>query len=403
MSVWWLGEIPPPGWAPWTRDEFLRVSDQWRHVARWSEATDGHGHIYGDHARRALVNLLHHEAWRFPHIPLSHVRKTLETFLVYHRLTGCEFSWAAWIEPLAVWIDRLAKESLAGGDVWVWQAVKDEVRRLQAQLELLVASHGEDQALAKAAAALRSRLDALTVAVPTLWNTVIEPPAWAPLAEINPDEWARRRHGFVSSLPTPVLRSDRVGGLTDLFPAKTPRVDTVIDVMSRTAWVLPTPSVIKVAVGPHALMTRFTTDVRIWWWEAAAAASPLDWALADPIALEAVTVAAWGHLIEHDPKSLGPNRRQVLGRLIQEREVLALADAWLWLENGEPDLVLSWLKAYVGEDQGRWLIARMQVYPGYWLERERVRQRVQEEMAQIADVREWPGWQKGPYVTAAHT
>jgi hypothetical protein len=74
---------------------------------------------------------------------------------------------------------------------------------------------------------------------------------------------------------------------------------------------------------------------------------------------------------------------------------MAVADAWLWLEGGDPPEVARWLSAWYGKE-ALGAVTWLAVHPGRLVDRERIRAEVTEAMAGPGGVWAWNGWARGP-------
>jgi len=396
--VWWLGELPRPIWAPWNAREFERLSERWREVARRSAAKSGDAKVYGDHSRRAVVSILHHQSWKLAHVPLMHLRTTLQTLWIFQRMTGVHVAWEEWLTSANGWLDQLLGQSLSAGDPWIQAEVLSEQERIRRVLNLIA---GVDPGPELKAAIIQVKRSVARIRdqFQRGWRESMEPPGWTAPANLDSEEWKRRRQSVSTPVDISSAASGKGFGLGDVFIATHPSEVVHVDELSACTWVLPTEASVKVAVGSRGELTQLVTDVRIWWWQQAKQTSSLAWALADPLYIEAVLIATWAQLADNHAESLDDDRRRVLARLVQNSEVMASADAWLWLEEGDLNQVFDWLCPFFGASASRRLISRMQVYPGYWMERERLRTLVQSAMTEEGgDLRNWSGWQRGPEI-----
>lgn len=391
--AWWTDNAPRAKWVPWNQQTFARDADRWREIARLSQGQAGRAKVFGDHARRALVSITHFESWRFPHAALGHVRKTLETFLVLEAITKSELNWSDWLGGLSTWFKQLLEEKLEGGDPWVAGEVLSEGRRLEERLQLIGQAHPAHLTIT---AEIQKWVQQIPKALLGPWQEVMEPASWAAPANLDGDEWARKREQFGRVIPKETGPTPEVLGLQDLFPSRRTVEVLLLDQLSGNAWMRPDSKTIQVAVGQHAEYAGLVTDLRIWWWEQSPSMDGLAWALADPMYVEAVILAVWSGLSANPKGPADQGRKNILARLRQQALVSAIADAWLWLNDGDVDEVAAWLLPFFGEKGARWLIWRMRLYPGYWLERERLCERVEREMRPLESLQAWEGWNRGP-------
>jgi len=394
--IWWLDQVPRPGWAPWSRSEFLRVSARWREIARLAAGTDPVLKIYGDHARRALMSVVHHESWRLAHVPFMHLRKTLETLWVYRQVSGEDLPWLAWVQPLPLWINQLFGQPLGAGNAWVQAEAVLEAKRIVRCLELFT-TEDSDPELKAAVGEVRRQLARLSAMFRGNWRESIEPPAWTSSADLDLAEWKRRRQ----SAPGPIaLGETNPKGplrLADVFVTDHHSEIVSVQGVSGGAWLLAREDAVTVVRSTRSDYAMLASDLKIWWWWQAKDSHALAWALADPIYIEAVILAAWSVLADDHSQLADLGLKQILSSLVRQNEALAVADAWLWLEQADPRLVAEWLGPFLGDDRARWAVSSLQLYPGYWMEREQIRQRLQVEMTESeGDLRLWRGWLLGP-------
>lgn len=389
---WWTGVEPPPVWPVWNAREFSRVGDRWRRIARLSEGQRGDGAIWGAHARTAVVAIGHHRAWRLAHVPLTMVRTSLESFWVYQRLTQQVIDWQPWLLNLERWFEALLEEELQAGDVWVRAHAERECDQIAAALTRAnwLSSARHAQSVHRLLRAIRRRLA-------KDWTDSADPVSWARLSELDTDEWHRRRLGLdVSALAAVVPLSEALDQLAQILSDPEPTHITRLPELRRGGWILPGASGMQVALPAVDTEERFAIEARIWWIRHAETTTELGWALADPVYVEGVILALWTRLTEDERFAGYESLRRYLRRWLTLTEALAVADAWLWLEAGDPDEVFRWMLPWSSKGAAARQIGRMQIYPGYWLARECLRQRILQPLADADSPQEWPGWARGP-------
>ncbi len=389
--LWWTGEVPDPRWPSWNAREFGRVAERWRDVARLADGQP-EALAWAAHARAAMASI-RRQAWRLGHVPFGQARHTLEILERYEELTGVPMQWAEWLAGLDEWLAKLGP--LAAGDPSVQASAKLEAGRLRVRVRQLARARGDDR-LRSLGDLIEQRLNRNLQKVRGPWRRdVLEPPAWAPLAAAAVNAWRARREGF---LPEP--RLSLAGGRTHVRPrledvlVADPSATVVeVDGTGNGMMVLPGDPP-KIVVGRAAPTGTMAADVYRWWFQRADGVDPLTWAIADPIYVEAAIVALWQRLVAE--RRVEPGRRRLLERLVAESELLAIADAWIWLEGAEPKAVIDWLHPWIQAPftAATW-VHRMQLYPGYFVQRDNVKRRLESEMA-LGDALAWPGWMRGP-------
>lgn len=197
-------------------------------------------------------------------------------------------------------------------------------------------------------------------------------PALAPIPKVSVDQWIRDLdsccRGDGKEAPWHVERVAHLG---------------------TQSWVrlFPKPTVYGGAqsYGP-LLLSRL-----LCWWADRATADPLTWLLSDPPALEAGLYGLAG-IVGSDTTlpvvSLAAQHYRVLC------DVLAVADAWLWLEGADPDQVATWLgQWFKPADAWRWALSLSSD-----VSRKVAAAELDEEHGgQVASSGwEWDGWDDGP-------
>ncbi len=389
--LWWTGEMPDPRWPAWNAREFGRVAERWQDVARRSD-DQPNPRVWAAHARAAMAGI-RRQVWRLGHAPFAQARHTLEIFERYEELTGIAVPWTEWLAGLDEWLAKLGP--LAAGELRVQASAKLEIGRLRGRVRQ-VAKTRADGRLRSLGDLIEQRLNHHLQQVRGAWSQdVLEPPPWASPAVVAVSAWRERREGF---LPDQRFSGERRASvslrLEDVLMTDPPATVVEVEGVGDGMMVLPGPPS-KIVVGRAAPTGTLAADVYRWWFDRAEGVDLLTWAVADPIYIEAAILALWSRLVAE--RRLEPGRHRLLQRLSAESEMLALADAWLWLEDAEEKAVTEWLRPWIEPPfTAATRVKHMQLCPGYFVQRDLVKRRLEAEMAS-ADALAWPGWELGPF------
>lgn len=378
-ALWW--DDRPAGsvtGGPWTEAAFMALADRFRALARALEGRTGEEALWRRHAARALV-ALRAGTWRPGHLPLQTVRRTLLAIAVDHALGGASPDWEALMAPVPAWLE--AVEIPHGKDPRVSAAAAREVVSIRRVCGRVDMPAGVWEAVEVALADYLRRLDRAP-------GDPVEPVPWARAATVDVDAWRRRRAAFV-----PPGSGARWSGARSPLAPIAPRPTVAVDALDAAVWVAREPER-GFAAGPTAREAFWTAELRAFWLERAEW-DPLTWALADPLYVEGALEAVLAE-IAGDRGRPADERRRMRAFLARE-EGIALADAWLWLEGGDPSAVAEWLAPWCGKDDAAGLVGLLALNPGRLVERERIRGEVADELkGRAGSVFDWEGWRRGP-------
>ncbi|POB10010.1 hypothetical protein [Sulfobacillus sp. hq2] len=386
----WHGLLPleQVAWPQWSREAFERERQDWLML---SESTVGHQdrdvHHWGRYARLA-ASRLQAGGWQSPQAPLRHARMQLLAVMLLDPKNQ-EGVLERTVKELASWLDRLPAERGV-----------DPLERAQ----LVSQADALGMVVAKAVETCQdSQLTVLPIreAVGRYMDRVpiqdfgADPIPWRATAHVNTWKWHQRREQFVMPALAPIPKVSVDQWIRDLDSCcrgdgkEAPWHVERVAHLGTQSWVrlFPKPTVYGGAqsYGP-LLLSRL-----LCWWADRATADPLTWLLSDPPALEAGLYGLAG-IVGSDTTlpvvSLAAQHYRVLC------DVLAVADAWLWLEGADPDQVATWLgQWFKPADAWRWALSLSSD-----VSRKVAAAELDEEHGgQVASSGwEWDGWDDGP-------
>lgn len=391
-ALWWH-QNPSEGWWPeWSENAFQREMQGWLGLAETAALTSNDIEVlsWGRFARLA-VGRLRGEVWKRPAAPLSHAHYGITVLSI---LADHPRLWHA-LSNLPSWLD--AMRETAAGDYWAQIELTEEALGLVSTLTHLPVPAGIDHvrwtvAIDQAKAAIVRYRD--RVKQRSDHNLAIIP--WVGSAHVDVWEWHNRRMSFEFEphLKEP-MRDTMVLGLADLLGGLTHTKKTLVPQLhAKSFWRWNDSGPAVIYYGDHAQSARLGNLVLDWWQQKARLLVSLTWAIAEPVWLEAQML--WVMQVFASSSPLAPSAKSWVEKCIKMREALALADAWLWLENGEPDVVARWLEGFVSPGANAWAwVPYLKANPGRALTS-------MQNYYELMSVHEpllttpWSGWQWGP-------
>lgn len=376
QNFWKLIEDRYPVVALWQGRQVAQLFPEWslvafqREVATWLSLSqeiinynDREMLNWGRFAR-IVAGRLNGEVWRSPVAPLRHVRQVLKTLQILDP-SGSRFRSPQVLEQLLGWISRM--QDVAGADYWTLTELDMQIRAIKGLIRRLSVPHGDNpsqwtvlsdqviHALGRYRETIRS---AGVASIPPL-------PMMAS-AHVDLFEWHRRRTDYsnqsfgTQARPTEleVMELEQY-----LEPPAHHYQDIMIPGMGFGSYVLSSSDQDLVFYGEKAWMSLILSHLWVWWKRRNPAIHPLSWVLANPVWIEGGLWLGVELFMSQFP-GWSPVRAGIFQRWMDQCQLLALADAWLWLESGEPDQVACWLARYLPQEYAYRLVPRLKIAPG---------------------------------------
>ncbi len=220
---------------------------------------------------------------------------------------------------------------------------------------------------------------------------------WAVSAHVSVDVWRDRREEMSLEAPLVIKRpvpSEQILGVS--LPHAASVQDVVVPGLMQW-WVRPTERGDVVFHGDsYDPSVALATVLALWRNESPV--TDLTWALSHPPFVEGglITVCDLMHRLW---PTWAPVQSGYLAQWLQRRRAMATADAWLWLEGGDPSEVYPWLARFMTKGESLALIPWMKSHPGYYV----MSHRVFEVLSATAESEDWAHWvfRHGPVVPDA--
>lgn len=389
-AIWWHRQGAGNVWPEWSEAAFDRELRGWLNLASVAGSLNEAVEVnhWARYARFA-AGRLRGEIWRRADAPLSHARHILEVLWVTEDFQ----SFLAALRTLPGWLQRIS--GVVAGDFWTTIEMKREADGLLGGVLTMPAPQGMDAlrwAIATDQAKAAVRTYVANAEGQAYVSTTLVP--WVASAHVNLEIWHQRRLEFDSQQQRrPPLVEARGSALaTRLGFEVRCRLLTRSGLGARSYARWDPAGEATVYYGATATTTLAMTRILTAWKERARTLHPLSWAIAEPTWVEAGLRRAADFLIA----DAGP------GSSVFEKAVccwatiydaVANADAWLWLESGEPDEVARWLEGFMPHRDAWSVVPYLKHNPGRALVGFENYARWQEFHDDP-----WWGWQWGPIV-----
>ncbi len=386
-AIWWHREGSGGQWPEWSEAAFQREMRSWLSLAAeaglLAELVEADS--WGRYARLA-AGRLRGEVWRRSDAPLSHARHNLEVLW----MIGDYVAFFKALKSLPDWLKSIA--GMVAGDFWTTIELSREAHGLLRGACVMPVPPGMD-ALRWAVAEDQAKL-AIHAYVETAKNhsygTVTVVP-WIASAHVDVMSWRQRRNQF--DVP-PGEHFRMASGGREL--ANGLRFHSRCQTQS-SGW-LRSRSYARwnplglgtVYYGPTASTALVMNWVLTEWKQKASDLEPLSWAIAEPMWMEAGLRRA-AELLMADSDRRFREIEVFVNHWARTQEALAVADAWLWLESGEPERVARWLERFVSYRDAWSLVPYLKCNPGRAL----VSLENYERWKSTTDD-SWVGWTWGP-------
>lgn len=386
----WNGFLPIEQleWPEWSPQAFQRERQEWLALSEMTvHSGDGEVRHWGRYARLA-ASRVQQQGWQSPQAPLRHARTQLWAARLLDPDNALGVT-ARTFAGLPEWIDRLNGQS--GADSFVQAQTAGEAEYLAALADRAVKDHvgGEGfdpQAVRASLTRYQERVRSAE------WQGGDIP--WCATAHVDTWKWHQRRKAFGGIeaarrqgpyQPIEAWVRDVAAALGGSLPGD----GILVPQLGSQSWVRLAPSAPAWYYGPRSHGSVLLSSLLLWW-RRQSPTEPLTWMLSAPPAIEGgiqMLGEAFGPQAPA-PVALWAQRHHELRRL------LALGDAWLWLEGAGPEAVLRWLQPFLGPEGARRWVLRLKTDPGRIVAACELQE--QQEAQYAGQGINWPGWSDGP-------
>ena len=392
-SVLWYGLISPEEfkWPEWSQTAFTKERNDWLALSRLTaDRLEGEVQHWGRFSRLA-ANRIAQEGWRSPLAPIKTLRTSLWVLWLMNA-QDADIDWHAVVLQAANWLHSLTDQS--GGDFFVRAMLQDECEDIKRWTGVFLAGRNLTQEMQS----LHLALDDYCIAIQRKKSCVTDVP-WATSAHVDTWEWHSRRADF-RPRPYYLIPSWSIRELTENFPTgmlPPTGKDTVkalqyvpVPTLGPGSWIRTHPNPV-LFYGPKAEGSLICSRLYLWWVDYSNP-DPLSLLLTAPPILESVLYA----LISCLPQNVPDGWTQWKKNRLQTMEMLALSDAWMWLEGGEPNVVKTWLETILGPRLSAWWVLRLKTNPSYALMVQTLADQILDQCQEQGY--DWWGFARGPNI-----
>ncbi len=386
-ALWWNRDVSGSWWPEWDEAAFQREMQRWLALAAAAGSLpEGvEPHSWARYARLA-AGRLRGEVWRRADAPLSHARHGLEAL----RIIGDDRRFFQALLDLPDWLHGIS--GIMAGDFWTTIELSREAHALIKGVCMTPAPTGMDSL--RWAVAMDEVKSAIQAYVQTVkqhsYGTVTVVP-WIASAHVDVMRWRRRRKQFDDQQGGPSFLHARGKDLVQRMPFHSQcHMKSLGWLTSRsyTRWLCTGPP--TVYYGPTSSTTLVLNSILTEWKRRARHIDALTWAIAEPMWMEAGLWRAAKRLAE-EPEYGFVELENVVAYWTRNQEAIALADAWLWLELGEPEQVARWLERFLCQRDAWSMVPYLKNNPGRAL----ISLQNYERWDDYSE-RPWMGWDWGP-------
>lgn len=398
LTCWWWGSPHPEKLnllPEWSAPAFVREAQEWRRLAQETvNVNDDEVQHWGRYARWAAVRLSSgsYQDGADPLVlanALWHVVELLDATREFYPRDKL-------LNSLSEWLNGIA--GVTAADHWRKIRVQSESKRLLEQLRRVQPPVDGDLSM------FMEKRQRTIEAVEQYVLRVIhadkmdgEPIAWALSAQMFVDEWRAMRH-HMSQEPLVTIEYPDLGPHV-LHPELeyAPAIQEVVVPSMEQWWVRPASQQTLIYHGAHRDLS-LPLALILALWHQRSAMGPMTWALTPPPHVEGGLMAL-AHQLESLWPTWEPVKSRVLAQWNQRRRALAMVDAWLWLEDCDPDEALKWLCRFVPKPQAVVVIPWMKTHPGHYV----LAHQVFTALSTVEPTPSWNHWvfRKGPMMPPA--
>lgn len=390
-ALWWGQEPGDVWWPEWSEAAFVREIHEWLLLAEAANIVEDPEVISWGRYARFAVGRLRGEVWRRPAAPLSHLRHALSVLTLlgdYSRLQRA-------LHDMPRWLDAI--KDTVGGDYWAKNELSQEVAGVLGLVSRIPAPSGEDHvrwtvSVDQAKASINRYAQRCTADASGTLATI----PWIGSAHVDAGGWHRQRqqHQRPDQPWCPLNESILTAVAPKLGLLDNDRfvVREFLKNQSFVRWNELDSGTIYYGVAAYsALLSGLAIN---WWHHKAQSVSALTWALAEPSQFESELLWLYAALANNNV--LGPAVTAFLHWRIAAALALAYADAWLWIEGGNPDEVVTWLRRFLSPATATSWIPLLKANPGRALMIADAYRTMANDCEPNLKTPDWIGWQWGP-------
>ncbi len=390
LTWWWWNtgkNLRLPLLPEWSRSAFEREAQEWRRLAQSTVGVpDAEVQHWGRFARWIATRLLS-GSFEAGAEPLGHANAVLRVTRLLDPL-GERYRPKELLDSLTSWI--LAISDVGAEHFWQMTRMTIEASQLLHQISPL--EHDSDSDIITQHQKLKEAINAYAARVSQPRGDPSDPIAWVHSAHMFVNTWRALRDSISREsvlVVGPPITPDSI-----LNPADLPHFPAIQEVVvpGLTHWWLLPQSDRDVLYRGDGRQPSLPLAVALALWYQESHLCRLTWALTfAPLIDGGLMVMA--NLLKTLWEDWPPVKSGMLAQWEQRHRALAMVDAWLWLEAGDPADALSWLSRFVPNTEAMDAIPWMKSHPGYYA----LAYRVREELLtnRIADW-EHPLFQNGP-------
>ncbi|MCY0900212.1 MAG: hypothetical protein OWU33_15050 [Firmicutes bacterium] len=198
-----------------------------------------------------------------------------------------------------------------------------------------------------------------------------EPSTWIPSAHVSVDAWRARRRHVTRETPLVITHPLDKQAVWLFLAQWVPDLRRVTVPGLKEWWVRPTTDASVFFHGDVVEDVALLLGAVWAAWYYQSRVKRLTWVLTPPplivgglVATSRLAESAW----VDSPLAVRP----FFAKWRQTQEILAVADAWLWLEGEDPLLVFRWLQRFMSKEAARRWIPWLKCHPGYYVMADRV-------------------------------
>ena len=220
---------------------------------------------------------------------------------------------------------------------------------------------------------------------------------WMASAHGSVDDWRARRLAMMEEKPIlvsrPMIRGDLLNGSD--FKKRIFREIVVSGL--RGWWVHPHEEGDQLIHG-DSYDPSISLGMLLILWRQKSRLKGLTWALTSPAVIEGGLMLLT-RIAGETMANWAPVHTGFLDQWRQRRRAMAAVDAWLWLEGGDADEALGWLRRFVGKAEAVALIPWMKTHPGFYVMSQRVMEVLWQDAGGVGG--EYSVWTRGPLMPHA--
>lgn len=373
LTRWWWGNSRDAAvslFPEWSAQAFEREAAEWRRLAQDSVLLDeAESRHWGRFARLAATRLSL-GSFEDAAEPLRHANTVL-TVVELIDSSAERYPRESLVDSAAEWLARIA--DVRAHSFWREVRVRSEGARLRHLILHTKPSPDADPAVFSAKQQnVLSVLEEYLTRVTEGREADLEPVPWVASAHVSVEAWRRERRKMSVEPPLVIHRPLAGDAILNPDQPRAPRIQEVVIPGLRQWWVRPDPEgegdMVFHGDRRDASMALATV---LALWRQQSKWSRLTWALTPPPHAEG-GLASVCRLLEGLWPAWESTQSRFLAQWVQRRRAMAVADAWLWLEGGDPALALPWLSRFLPKHEALAVIPWMKGQPGYYVMSHRV-------------------------------